>query len=69
MVARSKCSNQRPDTLMQDRNRQLDENLLQRTAGPYMRVKKPQCRASATYVRYSPSSRRDDDRRVVQLNA
>jgi hypothetical protein len=54
---------------MQDRNRQLDENLLQRTAGPYMRVKKPQCRASATYVRYSPSSRRDDDRRVVQLNA
>jgi hypothetical protein len=39
MVARSKCSNQRPDTLMQDRNRQLDENLLQRTAGPYNRVK------------------------------
>jgi D-alanine-D-alanine ligase-like ATP-grasp enzyme len=23
-------------TLMQDRNRQLDENLLQRTAGPYI---------------------------------
>jgi hypothetical protein len=38
MVARSKCSNQRPDTLMQDRNRQLDENLLQRTAGPYIWV-------------------------------
>jgi hypothetical protein len=40
MVARSKCSNQRSlDTLMQDRNRQLDENLWQRTAGPYIRVK------------------------------
>jgi hypothetical protein len=24
MMARSKCSNQRPDTLMQDRNRRLD---------------------------------------------
>jgi hypothetical protein len=31
MMARSTCSNQRPDTLMQD--------LLQRTAGPYIRVK------------------------------
>src|SRR5258708_3082037 len=39
MMARSKSSNQRPDTLMQDRNRQLDENLLQRAAGPYIRVK------------------------------
>ena len=38
MMARSKSSNQRPDTLMQDRNRQLDENLLQRAAGPYMWV-------------------------------
>jgi hypothetical protein len=25
MMARSKCSNQRPDTLMQDRYRQIDE--------------------------------------------
>jgi len=25
---------------MQDRSRQLDENLLQRTAGPYIRVKR-----------------------------
>jgi hypothetical protein len=32
MVARSKCSNQRPDTLMQDHICQIDENLLQRTA-------------------------------------
>jgi hypothetical protein len=32
-------SNRRPDTLMQDRIRQIDENLLRRTAGPYIRVK------------------------------
>jgi hypothetical protein len=32
-------SNQRPDTLMQDRISQVDEKLLQRTAGPYIRVK------------------------------
>jgi hypothetical protein len=31
-------SNHRPDTLMQDRSRRLDENLLQRTAGPYIGV-------------------------------
>jgi hypothetical protein len=31
-------SNRRPDTLMQDRIRQIDENLLRRTAGPYIRV-------------------------------
>jgi len=30
-------SNQRPDTLMQDRYCQLDENLLRRTAGPYIK--------------------------------
>src|SRR3984893_5976435 len=40
MVARSTtCSNQRPDTLMQDRHRQFDEIFLQRTAGPYIRVR------------------------------
>src|SRR5262245_30128782 len=39
MMARSTTSsNQRPDTLMQDRSCQLDENLLRRTAGPYIRV-------------------------------
>ena len=32
-------SNQRPDTLMQDRSRQFDETFLQRTAGPYIGVK------------------------------
>jgi hypothetical protein len=37
MMARSQMrSNQRPDTLMQDRIRQIDENLLRRTAGPYI---------------------------------
>src|SRR5260370_28895118 len=36
MMARSTtCSNQRPDTLMQDRRRQFDEIFLQRAAGPY----------------------------------
>jgi hypothetical protein len=39
MMARSKCSKQRPDTLMQDHYHQLDEDLLRRTAGPYIRVK------------------------------
>jgi hypothetical protein len=29
---------------MQDRNQQLDENLLQRTAGPYIRVKRRKSR-------------------------
>jgi hypothetical protein len=40
MMARSTTrSNQRPDTLMQDRRRQFDEIFLQRTAGPYIGVK------------------------------
>src|ERR1700732_3371307 len=39
MMARSKCSNQRPDTLMQDRSLPARRNHLQRTAGPYMGVK------------------------------
>src|SRR5215470_1605114 len=33
------CSKQRPDTLMQDRICRIDENLLHRTAGPYMWVR------------------------------
>ena len=32
-------SNQRPDTLMQDRITQIDEIFLHRTAGPYSRVR------------------------------
>src|SRR3954454_10247926 len=39
MMARSQCSNQRPDTLMQDRSPPAWRNHLQRTAGPYMWVK------------------------------
>src|SRR6202022_3770963 len=39
MMARSKCSNQRPDTLMQDRLLPARRNHLQRTAGPYIWVK------------------------------
>src|SRR5438309_9380508 len=39
MMARSKCSNQRPDTLLQDRSPPARRNHLQRTAGPYIRVK------------------------------
>jgi hypothetical protein len=39
MMARSTtCSNQRPDTLMQDRSPLSQRRLLQRTAGPYIRV-------------------------------
>ena len=38
MMARSKCSNQRPDTLMQDRSPPARRNHLRRTAGPYIRV-------------------------------
>src|SRR6202035_720962 len=39
MMARSKCSNQRPNTLMQDRSPPARRNHLQRTAGPYIWVK------------------------------
>jgi hypothetical protein len=39
MMARSTTrSNQKPDTLMQDPSAKIDENLLHRTAGPYIRV-------------------------------
>jgi hypothetical protein len=39
MMVRSTCSNQRPNTLTQDRISQLDQSLLQRAAGPYIWVK------------------------------
>ena len=39
MMAGSKSSNQRPDTLMQDRIYWIVEIFLQRTAGPYKWVK------------------------------
>ncbi len=41
MMARARRSNQRPDTLMKDRYRQLDEILLLRTAGPYIGSLRP----------------------------
>ena len=39
MARSTTCSKQRPDTLMQDRICRIDENLLHRTAEPYIRVK------------------------------
>jgi hypothetical protein len=36
MMAGSYSFNQRPDTLMQDHHRQIDETPLRRTAGPYI---------------------------------
>ena len=54
MMARSTTrSNRRPDTLMQDRICQIDENLLHRTAGPYIRVKSSHYR-TATLAAGSP---------------
>src|SRR5215470_9312275 len=38
MMARSERSNQRPDTLMQDRSPPASRIFLRRTAGPYIRV-------------------------------
>jgi len=40
MMARSTASNQRPNTLMQNRLPPAHEIFLQRTAGPYIRVKR-----------------------------
>jgi hypothetical protein len=57
MMARSaKGSNQRPDTLMQDRTScQLEEVLLQRTAGPYIGVKSGAANRGdrSSYVRFA----------------
>src|SRR6202011_4347459 len=48
MMVRSMSSNSRPDTLVQDRTPQPHRFLLQRTAGPYIGVKRFQ-----TFHRYS----------------
>jgi len=59
MMARSmKCSNQRPDTLMQDRISHVDEKLLQRTAGPYIGVIHDRCGRShaSMSVRCAPKA-------------
>ena len=52
-------SNQRPDTLMQGHVCQIDENLLQRTAGPYMGVIRDVLGRGrvSTHVRSAPESR------------
>ena len=48
MMARSMRSNQRPDTLMQDRLPLDRRRLLQRTAGPYIRVRSDQFQVPAS---------------------
>src|SRR3954464_13723161 len=50
MMARSKCSNQRPDTLMQDRSPPARRNHLQRTAGPYIGSKAVQALSLAFWL-------------------
>jgi hypothetical protein len=49
-------SNQRPDTLMQDRISQVDEKLLQRTAGPYIWVTSVESGPYVTGLLYSPTA-------------
>src|SRR5476649_2872834 len=57
MMARSTTrSNQRPDTLMQDRHRQFDEIFLQRTAGPYIRVNRAGLTSRRPLPFYHPQS-------------
>jgi len=48
MMARSKCSNQRPDTLMQDRSPPARRNHLQRAAGPYIGSKRYRAETAAS---------------------
>src|SRR6185503_17781620 len=71
MMARARRSNQRPDTLMQDRYRQLDEILLLRTAGPYIWVISDRAiRASLPPdVRYAPNSDQNDAARRMTRSA
>jgi hypothetical protein len=61
MMVGSKSSNQRPDTLMQDRICQIDENLLQRTAGPYMGSISTES-PNLAYELMSASTENDQDR-------
>src|SRR5262249_16882542 len=64
-------SSQRPDTLMQDRICQIDENLLQPTAGPYIWVKigsnarPPLCPIYPQGLTWRRSLRREHGRRHV----
>src|SRR6187200_1308053 len=59
MMARARRSNQRPDTLMQDRYRQLDEILLLRTDIPPL----------WGHVRYTPKRGQTRRRSVCPLSA
>jgi hypothetical protein len=66
MARSTKRSNQRPDTLMQDPNRQIDENLLRRTAGPYIGVNSIGSSEWRTRPQ-DPRSRQSDGRLSTQL--
>src|SRR5262249_58180508 len=56
MMAGSTCSNQRPDTLVQDRIRQIDEIPLRRTAGPYIWVKTGKSRSEPMFSGLPPKA-------------
>ena len=56
MAGSTMSSNQRPDTLMQDRSYQFDENLLRRTAGPYIWVNRVGFVMSALCPIFTPAS-------------
>jgi hypothetical protein len=58
LMAGSTRSKQRPDTLLQDRIARIEENLLHRTAGPYIWVKngEPTQPQQATYVSCAPQT-------------
>jgi hypothetical protein len=60
MMARSKCSNLRPDTLMQDRSPPTRRNHLQRTAGPYIGSFATEL-GVPRHVRFTPDSDRIAD--------
>src|SRR5262249_1852603 len=68
MRARSTCSNQRPDTLMQDRIARIDENLLHRTAGPYKGVIRDESSCLRTF-RSSPESGNTKQLQTLQQRA
>src|SRR6476661_5775168 len=55
MMAQSKCSNQRPDTLMQDRSPPARRIHLQRTAGPYI-GSKTEVGGRNREVRFTPNT-------------
>jgi hypothetical protein len=60
MAGSTTRSNQRPDTLMQDRTSvPIDETLLQRTAGPYIRVKGVGVKRSGPSIHFRFASKAD----------